>query len=128
MDEDRTRRVVYVQTYGVEARDRMATPIYLAAAAAAMDMEVAIYFTVHGPTMLRRGVPETVRVQKADGDGALIGFFLDQARELGVRFLVCQPSLDLNAMTMDDVIDGVEMIGGAAFADLAADADAVISF
>ena len=126
--EEAPRKVMYVQTYGVEARDRMATPIYLAAAAAAMDMEVSIYFTVHGPSMLRKGVPETVRVQKVDGDGALIGHFLDQARELGVRFLVCQPSLDLNGMTMADVIDGVEMIGGAAFNDLAVEADQVISF
>ena len=126
--EEAPRKVVYVQTYGVEARDRMATPIYLASAAAAMDMEVSIYFTVHGPSMLRKGVPETVRVQKVDGDGALIGHFLDQARELGVRFLVCQPSLDLNGMTMNDVIDGVEMIGGAAFNDLAVEADQVISF
>jgi predicted peroxiredoxin len=29
---------------------------------------------------------------------------------------------------MDDLIDGVEMIGGAAFNDMAAEADAVISF
>lgn len=126
--EEAPRKVMYVQTYGVEARDRMATPIYLAAAAAAMDMEVSIYFTVHGPSILRKGVPETVRVQKVDGDGALIGHFLDQARELGVRFLVCQPSLDLNGMTMADVIEGVEMIGGAAFNDLAVEADQVISF
>ncbi|MHB8630462.1 MAG: DsrE family protein [Candidatus Limnocylindria bacterium] len=126
--EEAHRKVVYVQTYGIEARDRMATPIYLASAAAAMDMEVSIYFTVHGPTMLRKGVPETVRVQKVDGDGALVGHFLDQARDLGVRFLVCQPSLDLNGMTMDDVIEGVEMIGGAAFNDLAVEADQVISF
>lgn len=127
MDE-RPRKVLYVQTYGVEAPDRMATPIYLASAAAAMDMQVGIYFTVHGPTMLRRGVPETVRVKKVDGEGALIGHFLDQARDLGVKFYVCQPSLDLNGMTMDDVIEGVEMIGGAAFNDLAVDADQVISF
>ncbi len=45
-----------------------------------------------------------------------------------MRFLVCQPSLDLNDLTMEDLIDGVEMIGGAAFNDLAAEADAVISF
>lgn len=128
MQEEKAKKIVYVQTYGTEARDRMATPIYLAASAAAMDMEVAIYFTVHGPSMLKKGVPETVRVQKVDGDGALIGHFLDQARDLGVRFLVCQPSLDLNGLTMADIIDGVEMIGGAAFNDLAADADAVISF
>lgn len=127
MDE-RPRKVLYVQTYGVEAPDRMATPIYLASAAAAMDMQVGIYFTVHGPTMLRKGVPETIRVKKVDGEGALIGHFLDQARDLGVKFYVCQPSLDLNGMTMDDVIEGVEMIGGAAFNDLAVDADQVISF
>ena len=128
MDEEKPKKIIYVQTYGTEARDRMATPIYLAASAAAMDMEVSIYFTVHGPTLLKKGVPETVRVQKVDGDGALIGYFLDQARDLGVRFLVCQPSLDLNGLVMDDLIEGVEMIGGAAFNDLAADADAVISF
>lgn len=125
---DHPRKILYVQTHGVEARDRMATPVYLAAAAAAMDMDVGIYFTVHGPTMLRKGVPETVRVKKADGDGALIGHFLDQARDLGVKFYVCQPSLDLNGMTMKDVIEGVEMIGGAAFNDMAAEADQVISF
>ncbi len=111
----------------------MATPIYLAAAAAAMDMDVSIYFTVHGPTLLKKGVPESVRVQRVDAsgaplDGAPIGHFLEQARDLGVRFLVCQPSLDLNGLAMDDLIDGVEMIGGAAFNDIAVDADAVISF
>jgi len=126
--DDRQRKVVYVQTYGTEARDRMATPIYLAAAAAAMDMDVSIYFTVHGPTLLKKGVPETVRVARVGGDGAPIGHFLDQARELGVRFLVCQPSLDLNGMTLDDLVDGVECIGGAAFNDLCSEADAVISF
>ena len=29
---------------------------------------------------------------------------------------------------MDDMIEGVEMIGGAAFNDMAVDADAVIAF
>jgi len=41
---------------------------------------------------------------------------------------VCQPSLELHGFTMGDMIDGVEMIGGAAFNDMAVDADAVISF
>jgi predicted peroxiredoxin len=47
---------------------------------------------------------------------------------MGVRLLVCQPSLDLHGYTMDDMIEGVEMIGGAAFNDMACDADAVIAF
>ena len=41
---------------------------------------------------------------------------------------VCQPSLDLHALKFEDMIDGVEMIGGAAFNDMALNADAVIAF
>jgi hypothetical protein len=55
-------------------------------------------------------------------------YFVDQALGIGVRLLVCQPSLDLHGYSMDDMIDGVEMIGGAAFNDMAINADAVISF
>ena len=55
-------------------------------------------------------------------------FFIDQALDIGVRLFVCQPSLDLHGFTMDDMIEGVEMIGGAAFNDMAVNADAVISF
>ena len=54
--------------------------------------------------------------------------FIDQAAELGVKFYVCQPSLDLNNIRYEELMDGVEMIGGAAFNDMALDADAVISF
>ena len=45
-----------------------------------------------------------------------------------MRLLVCQPSLDLNDLSLDELIGDVEMIGGAAFNDLAISADAVISF
>ena len=62
------------------------------------------------------------------GGGKELKFFIEQAQEIGVRFLVCQPSLDLHGYTMDDMIEGVEMIGGAAFNDMACDADAVIGF
>ena len=45
-----------------------------------------------------------------------------------MKLLVCQPSLDLNDLKQDDLIDGVRMIGGAAFNDMAMEADAVITF
>ena len=47
---------------------------------------------------------------------------------MGVKFYVCQPSLDLHGLTVDDLIDGVQMIGGAAFNDMALEADQVICF
>jgi len=124
MDRD-ARRILYVQTTGTESPERSATGFFLAASAAALDIEVGIYFTQFGPTLLQRGVPEALQVKRG---GATLGHFMDQARDLGVRFYVCQPSLDLNNLKMGDLIEGVEMIGGAAFNNLALEADRVICF
>lgn len=119
-------KVLYVQTHGVSDPGRCATPFFLAASAAAMECEVMIYFTMFGPTLLRRDVIDKIGPK---GDhGQPLRYFIEQATGLGVRLLVCQPSLDLNDLTLDELIDGVQMIGGAAFNDLAISADAVISF
>lgn len=120
--------ILYVHTGGVHNPERSATPIYLASTAAAMDVEVGIYFTVNGPTLLKKGTPESLIVPKYDGHGAPLAKFISQAQELGVKFYVCQPSLDLHGLKHDDLIDGVEMIGGAAFNDMALEADQVICF
>jgi hypothetical protein len=125
MSDEPAKRILYVQTSGAEAPERSATVFFLAAAAAAMDIEVGIYFTQLGPTLLRRGTPETLRIKAG---GATLGHFLDQARDLGVRFYVCQPSLDLNDLKLPDLVDGVEMIGGAAFNNMALEAERVICF
>jgi predicted peroxiredoxin len=123
---DYDSKVLYVQTHGVDDPGRCATPFFLAASAAAMDVEVMIYFTMYGPTLLRRDVVDKIGPK---GDrGQPLRHFIEQATSLGVRLLVCQPSLDLNDLELDDLIDGVTMIGGAAFNDLAINADAVVSF
>jgi predicted peroxiredoxin len=121
-------RLLYVQSGGVNEPERSATPFYLATTAAAMDIEVAIFFTVNGPTLLRRGVAEELIVPRAGGGGSPLRRFIDQALDLGVTFYVCQPSLDLHGLTRDDLIDGVSMIGGAAFNEMALEADRVICF
>ena len=121
-------KILYVHTGGVGTPERSATPIYLATTAAAMDVEVGIYFTVNGPTLLRKGAAEALIVPKYDGHGAPLRRFIDQALDMGVKFYVCQPSLDLHGLTQDDLIDGVAMIGGAAFNDMALEADQVICF
>lgn len=119
-------KVLYVQTHGADDPGRSATPFFLAASAAAMDVEVGIYFTMYGPTLLRRDVIDKIG-PKGD-EGMPLSHFVKQATDLGVRLYVCQPSLELNDLTLDDLIDGVEMIGGAAFNDMAMEADAVVSF
>ena len=122
MEDDPT--ILYVQTHGIDEPSKAATPFYLATAAAAMDMDVSIYFTMHGPTLLRK---DSRDITVKEG-GAPMSSFIDLAIESGVNLLICQPSLDLNDLAMEDLIDDVQMIGGAAFNDLAAESDAVISF
>ncbi len=125
---DETKKILYVQTHGVSDPGRAATPFFLASTAAAMDAEVGIYFTMYGPTLLKKGVPETLQIPRAAGGGAYLRHFINQALELGVKLYVCQPSLDLNGMTQEEVIDDVTMIGGAAFNHMAMEADAVVAF
>ncbi len=124
--DDSQTRVLYVHTHGIDDPGRCATPFFLAAAAAAMEFEVMIYFTMYGPTLLRKDVIDKIG-PKGD-QGQPLRYFIEQATGLGVRLLVCQPSLDLNDLSLGDLIDGVEVIGAAAFNDLAAAADAVVSF
>jgi hypothetical protein len=124
--DDSETKVLYVQTHGMDDPGRSATPFFLAAAAAAMECEVMIYFTMYGPTLLRKDVVDKIGPKGDQGEP--LRYFIEQATGLGVRLLVCQPSLDLNDLRLDDLIDGVEMIGGAAFNDLAVSANAVISF
>lgn len=119
-------KILYVQTHGVTDPGRSATPFFLSATAAAMESEVMIYFTMYGPTLLQRDVVDKIGPKGTVGQP--LRYFIEQATDLGVRLLVCQPSLDLNDLAIEDLIDGVDMIGGAAFNDLAINADAVISF
>ena len=92
-----------------------------------MDVEVGIYFTQFGPTLLKKGAAEVLRIKKGSV-GATLRHFLDQALELGVKLYVCQPSLDLNDLRMEDLIPDAKMIGGAAFNDMALESDRVICF
>jgi hypothetical protein len=119
-------QVLYVMTHGTESPERCATPFFLAASAAAMDVETGIYFTMNGPQLLKKGVAEQIGPKGEKGQK--LAFFIDQALDCGVELYVCQPSLDLNDLEVADLIDGVKMIGGAAFNDMAMEASAVVTF
>ena len=126
-EDNDAKRILYVQTSGTESPEKSATVFFLAASAAAMDIEVGIYFTQFGPTLLKKGAAEQLHIKKGSV-GATLRHFLNQALELGVKLYVCQPSLDLNDLKMEEMIPEVEMIGGAAFNDMALESDRVICF
>ncbi len=121
------KKYLYILTTGPEVAYRAASPFFLATTAALMDHEVAMVFTIRATALLKKGVAESLTV-KEGGDGARLQFFVDQAREAGVKFFVCAPSLDLNDCTLDDLIATEGVVGGTAVNEMALDSDVVITF
>lgn len=120
------KKFLYIHTSGPDTPHRTATPFYLATAAALMDFDVTMVFTIRGTALLRKGVAETVYVKEGGGP---LRMFIDQAKEAGVKLLVCAPSLDLNDMKESDLVEDVDgIIGGTALNDLALEADVVMTF
>lgn len=124
---DEMKKCVYLLTTGLEAPYRSASPFFLATTGALMDADVSMVFTIKATGLLKKGVAETVNI-KEGGEGSNLQFFIDQARDAGVKFYVCAPSLDLNDCTIDDLIEVDGIVGGTAVNEMAMEADVVISF
>lgn len=122
MDED---QVLIVMTSGPETPQRCATPFFLATLAAVMEQEVRMIFTIDGILLLKEGVPDQLFAREG---GKYISEFMQEARDAGVKLYGCTPALELHDMTMDDLVEGVEMAGGAALMQWAAESSVVLTF
>ncbi len=119
------KKILMIMTTGPEDPDKTYAPFYTAALMAAIEIDTTMYFLMHAPELLRKGGAESVPLKK----GGNLKMFIDMARENGVKFLACAESCrDLCDIPPTDLIDGVKLVGSATLADLALDADSVISF
>jgi predicted peroxiredoxin len=119
------KKILMIMTTGPEDPDKTYAPFYTAALMAAMEIETSMYFLMHAPELLRKGAAEKVPLKK----GGNLKMFVDMALENGVKFLACAESCrDLCEIAPSDLIDGVKLVGSATLADLALDADSVVSF
>lgn len=124
---DDTKKYLYLLTTGAESPERSASPFFLATTAALMDHESVMVFTITASSLLKKGVADELKI-KSSGESSNLKFFIDQAREAGVKFYVCAPSLDLVDATVDDLIEIEGVVGGTALNEMAAEADVVITF
>lgn len=123
MDDD---KVLILMTSGPETPRRCATPFFFAHLAAAMDYEVTMFFTIDGILLLKKGMAETVYPKEG---GKPVSDFLNDAMDAGVRFAACTAATELHDLDpATDLIDGVEMVGGATMWTLADDAKTVLTF
>lgn len=50
------------------------------------------------------------------------------AKELGVKFVACQMTMDVMGITAEDLIDGIEVGGAVTFLEFAKDASPTLTF
>jgi predicted peroxiredoxin len=122
MDED---KILMVMSSGPDTPRRCATPFFMAQLAAVMEYEVTIFFTIDGVLLLKKGLADEV-YPKAGGKSA--GEFLRDALEAGVKFVACSAATELHDLEPADLIDEVEMAGGAAMWEMAEESKTVLSF
>jgi peroxiredoxin family protein len=149
MAEETAKRLAIIASHGT--LDAAYPPFILATAGAAMDMEVAIFFTFFGLQILKKGKIDKLKVAPIANPampvpipnivGMLPGMtaaatammnswmkkakvaklseLLEMSKELGVRLIACQMTMDVMGIKREDLVDGLEIGGAATFLEFA---------
>lgn len=125
--DNEEQSVVFIMTSGPSTPHRCATPFYLGATLASMDVDVKIFFTMEGVKLMQKGVPHEL---VAMAGGKRIIEFIREARQAGVELYVCRPALPGYDMEEEgDLIEEIDGLTGAGgLADLILASDKVITF
>lgn len=109
----------------------------IATAAASMDQEVAIFFTFEGLNLIHKQANQQLPIplgKEHYSEGfkkenvPAISDLIEISKELGVKFIGCQMTMDVMGLEIDAFVDGVEVGGAVTFLDFAKDADVTLSF
>ena len=154
--QSKRNRLVIVCSKG--SLDMAYPPLMLATTAAAMGMEVHLYFTFWGMNMITKKTIDSLKISPV-GNPALpmpnilgiipgmssmvtsmmtkkmqkmkmpsIREMIATAKESGVKFHACSPSLNMMGLTKDDLVPEVDdIIGATTYLDLASE-DAITLF
>ena len=118
------KRILYVQTSGVDTPERTYAPFVLATTAAIMNIDATIYFLIKGVTVVKKGEAEKIKL----GSFPSLKEVIDQATKAGAQLLVCEQSTQLLGLSRGDFIPEAKVVGAATLNDLTLDADAILCF
>ncbi len=90
---------------------RLATPFAQAAAAAALEMQVEVYFTARSVLLLKPGVAG--RLRASERFDKTIADWMNDALEHGARFFACSDALAAQGLTQAELIPAGRRHGGA---------------
>jgi len=125
-DDFEGKKILVIQTHGVETPTRTYSPLFYAMAAAAMEIEVLVWFTMNGTNQLKKG--EAEKVQLVKDSNVNLKTMLEMALDSDVELRVCQQSLELWDMKEEDLIDGVKIMGATSIIELTLTYDHVMYF
>ena len=120
------KKLLYVQTSGVNTPQRLYSPFILAQTALAMDVEPAIYFLGEGVTVVKKGEADKIKI----GNFPSLKDVMDETLRQGIKLLICQQSAQLfgEKLTPDDFVDGSRVVGAATLNNLVLEADGTMWF
>ncbi len=118
------KKLLYVQTSGVDTPERTYAPFILSATAAAMGVDAYIYFIIKGVTVVKKGEAEKIKL----GTFPSLRQVMDQAIKAGVKLVVCEQSCMLLDIAKGDFIPEAKVVGAATLNDMALDADGILCF
>ena len=118
------KKILYVQTSGVDTPERTYAPFILATTAVAMGIDATIYFLIKGITIVKQGEAEKIKL----GDFPSLKEVMNQAVKAGVKLEVCEQSCMLLGLERGDFVDAAKIVGAATLNDRVLDADAVLGF
>ena len=121
-----TKRILYVQTSGPDAPERLYPPFVLATTARAMGLEAVVYFLGKGILAMKKGEPQKIKA----GDFPTLREVMDRAVASGVKVMLCSQSAQLfgTKASPAEFEQPTEIVGAATLNDLALESDAVLTF
>ncbi|HWO76814.1 MAG TPA: DsrE/DsrF/DrsH-like family protein [Bacillus sp. (in: firmicutes)] len=109
----------------------------IATAAAATDQEVAIFFTFEGLNLIHKDANKQLPMPEgkehfsegfAKANVPSIPELIGMAKEMGVKFIGCQMTMDVMGLDKEAFVNGIEVGGAVTFLEFANQADVTLTF
>ncbi|MBD3608986.1 MAG: DsrE family protein, partial [Gammaproteobacteria bacterium] len=104
--------VIMLLNTGPDRPASLGSPFFQASAAAAMDLEVEVYFSASNIALLRPGVAEELFPGKEKTKS--VYQFMQEAHAAGARFFACGSGMEEHDLTIDETIPEFDGACGAA--------------
>lgn len=127
-NEEGPEKVAIVVSEG--SYDKAMASVFLGSTAAGLGMEVHLFFTFFGLDLLKKNKRPKLKgmfrpftgmfEKKMKGIGVeSFQVMMDTCSEMGVKFYACSTSMEAMGLKIEDLRDGVDILGASKFLDIA---------